>query len=68
MYPQIIRIKKENLSRMKNKIRKKEIQFKKGRLSERDLVNSIGSIVAHVNHVNSLSVRRKIFKESLNLV
>ena len=68
VYPQIIRIKKENLSRMKNKIRKKEIQFKKGRLSERDLVNSVGSIVAHVNHVNSLSVRRKIFKESLNLV
>lgn len=68
IYPQIIRIKRENLSRMKNKIKRKEIQFKKGHLSERDLVNSVGSIVAHVNHVNSLSVRRKIFKESLNLV
>lgn len=68
VYPQIIRIKRENLSRMKNKIKTKEIQFKKGHLSERDLVNSVGSIVAHVNHVNSLSIRRKIFKESLNLV
>ncbi|MBK7963826.1 MAG: RNA-dependent DNA polymerase [Bdellovibrionales bacterium] len=68
VFPQIIRIKRENLSRMKNKIRSREIQFKKGHISERDLINSVGSIVAHVSHVNSLSIRRSIFRESLNMV
>tara|TARA_B110001454_G_scaffold64823_1_gene63001 strand:+ start:52160 stop:53173 length:1014 start_codon:yes stop_codon:yes gene_type:complete len=68
IFPQLIRLKRENLSRMRIKIRKKEIQFKKGHVSERDLINSVGSIVAHVSHVNSLSVRRGIFKESLNTV
>ena len=63
IFPQIIRIKSENLSRMKSKIRKKEIQFEKGNLSERELVNSVGSILAHVKHVNSLSLRRNIFKK-----
>jgi RNA-directed DNA polymerase len=68
IFPQMIRIKSENLKRMKNKIRRKEFQFKKGHLSERDLINSIGSIVAHVSHVNSLSVRRCLFQESLRMV
>lgn len=68
VFPQLIRLKRENLSRMRTKIRKKEIQFKKGRVSERDLINSVGSIVAHVSHVNSLTLRRGIFKESLNTV
>jgi RNA-directed DNA polymerase len=68
VFPQLIRIKRENLARMRNKIRKKEFQFKTGRLSERDLINSVGSIVAHVSHVNSLSIRRNIFQKSLKMV
>lgn len=68
IFPQIIRIKRENLTRMKNKIKAKEAQFKRGHLSQRDLINSVGSIVAHVEHVNSLSLRRSIFKDSLNTV
>ena len=68
VFPQIIRIKRENLFRMRNKIKTKEAQFKKGHISERDLINSVGSIVAHVDHVNSLSIRRSIFKDSLNMV
>ncbi len=68
VFPQIIRIKRENLSRMKNKIRTRERQYKSGQLSERDLINSVGSIVAHVKHVNSLSIRRNIFRDSLKMV
>ena len=68
IFPQIIRIKRENLLRMKNRIKTKEAQFKKGHISERDLINSVGSIVTHTDHVNSLSIRRSIFKNSLNMV
>jgi hypothetical protein len=68
IFPKLIRLKRENLLRMKTKIRKKEIQFKKGYVSEKNLINSVGSIIAHVSHVNSLSIRKGIFEESLNMV
>lgn len=67
VFPQIIRIKRENLIRMRKKIRIKEESFKKGYISEEELVMSIGSIAAHVDHVNSLGIRRDIFKKSLKM-
>lgn len=68
IFPQLIRIKSENLSRMKNNIRRKEVQFIKGHVSEKNLINTVGSIIAHANHVNSLAVRRRIFDKTLNKV
>ena len=67
IYPNLIRIKRQNLVRMRRKIRRKERLFLKGKITERDLVQSIGSFVAHVAHVNSLAERRNIFSKSLNL-
>ena len=61
IFPQIIRLKSENLTRMKNKVRIKEAQFEKGHISEKSLVNSVGSMIAHIRHVNSLAIRRSIF-------
>jgi len=67
IFPNLIRIKRENLIRMRRKIRLKEALFLKGKISERSLTQSIQSIVGHVSHVNSLGARRKIFEESLKL-
>ncbi len=67
IFPGIIRIKRENLIRMNQKLKRKEKLYLKGRITERELVQSVGSIVAHVSHVNSLAVRRKIFEQSLKL-
>lgn len=67
VYPSLIRIKRENLVRMRKKIRKKEALFRRGKISESDLSQSVRSVVAHVSHVNSLAQRRNIFSESLNL-
>lgn len=63
----IIRIKRENLIRMNQKIKKKEKLYLEGLITERNLIQSVGSIVAHVSHVNSLGARRKIFEKSLKL-
>ncbi|MFZ1807250.1 MAG: hypothetical protein WAU36_08515 [Cyclobacteriaceae bacterium] len=63
----IIRIKRENLIRMNQKIKKKEKLYLKGQITERNLIQSVSSIVAHVSHVNSLAARRKIFEKSLKL-
>ncbi len=67
IFPGVIRIKRENLVRMRRKVRKKEKLYIQGRISEKSLIQSINSIVGHVAHVNSLSVRRGIFEESLRL-
>ncbi len=67
IFPGLIRIKRENLVRMNKKIKSKETLYLKGIITEADLVQSVSSVVAHVSHVNSLAVRRRIFEKSLKL-
>lgn len=67
VFPGIIRIKRENLVRMRRKIHQKEQLYIEGKISEKSLTQSVNSIVGHVAHVNSLSVRRGIFEKSLKL-
>ena len=66
-FPGVIRIQRQNLIRMRRKIRKKEKLYLQGKLSEKSLVQSVHSIVGHVAHVNSVNVRRDIFAESLKM-
>lgn len=67
IFPGIIRIKRENLVRMRKKIKRKEELYLKGIVPETALIQSVSSMVAHVSHVNSLGTRRKIFETSLKL-
>lgn len=67
VFPSLIRIKRENLVRMRRKIRRKEELYLKGTISETSLVQSVNSIVGHVAHVNSAKVRKGIFEKSLKL-
>jgi len=68
IFPSIIRLKNENLRRLIFKIKKKESLYAIGELPLNKLRQSVNSMVAHVEHANSLSLRRKIFKGSFNLV
>lgn len=68
VFPQLVRLQRSNLSRLRRSIRHCEAQFKAGRLSEQELIARVGSLVAHVEHVNSLSARKRIFEESLKMV
>lgn len=67
VFPGLIRIKRENLVRMRRKIQKKEQLYLKGKISERSLIQSVTSIIGHVAHVNSQSARRQIFESSLKM-
>jgi RNA-directed DNA polymerase len=67
IFPGVIRIKRENLVRMNQRVKRNEELYLQGRITEEKLVQSVGSIVAHASHVNSLAVRRKIFENSLKL-
>lgn len=67
IYPGVIRLKRENLVRMRKKICLKEHLYIEGKISEKDLLLSISSMVGHVSHVNSRAERRRIFERSLSL-
>lgn len=67
IYPRLIRLKRENLIRMRQKIRLKEKLYVAGRISEKDLILSMSSMVGHVSHVNSRAERRRIFERSISL-
>jgi hypothetical protein len=67
VFPGVIRIKRENLVRMRRKIRQKERLYLEGKIHERSLIQSVNSIVGHVAHVNSRSARRRIFEKSLKM-
>jgi len=67
VFPKLIRIKRENLVRLRKKVRRKEELFLKGKISEEELVLSIQSMVGHVQLSNSLGERRNIFSKSLKL-
>ena len=67
VFPNLIRVKRENLVRFRQKIRKKEELYLKGKLSEKSLVSSVNSMIGHVSHVNSAHERRRIFDRSLIL-
>ncbi|MGE4232054.1 MAG: reverse transcriptase domain-containing protein [Bacteriovoracia bacterium] len=67
VYPNLIRLKRENLVRLRKTIRGKERLYLEGRISENELVRSMTSIIGHVSHVDSQSERRKIFERSLKL-
>ncbi|MEI7972935.1 MAG: reverse transcriptase domain-containing protein [Bdellovibrio sp.] len=67
IFPGLIRIKRENLVRFRQKIRKKEEMYLAGKLSEKSLVQSVNSMIGHISHVNSAQERRRIFDRSLIL-
>lgn len=67
IFPNLIRIKRENLVRMRKKIRSKESLYLKGEITSKSLVQSVNSMVGHVAHVNSMFERRRIFEQSLKL-
>ncbi len=61
IFKKMIRLQRPNLIRLRRKLRKKEFQFKKGLLSEKDLVNSVNSMMAHIGHADTTALRRKEF-------
>lgn len=67
IYRNLIRLKRENLVRLRRSLRRKEADFKRGRISEEELILSVISLIGHISHVSSLGERRKIFERSLKM-
>lgn len=67
VFPKLIRVQRPNLVRMRRKIRDKERDFTKGRISEKELFQSMNSILGHIAQANSTALRRKEATISLKL-
>jgi RNA-directed DNA polymerase len=55
----LIRIQRKNLVRARRKINAKENAFRRGKITEDELIQSVNSLVAHIAHANSTRLRRK---------
>ena len=67
VYPGLIRLKRENLVRIRQSIRRKEEDYANGKITQKGLILSVNSIVGHVTHVDSMQERRRLFEKSLKL-
>ncbi|MBN1355753.1 RNA-directed DNA polymerase [bacterium] len=61
IYPRLIRIKRENLRRSLRRFKSREIQYGHDRIEFEKLLQSAGSIIAHMSHADSMQIRRRLF-------
>ena len=57
-----MRVRPENLRRMRKRLRKRRWQFEHGLIDEDDLAASVGSMFAHLSHGSTLGLRRALVK------
>ncbi len=61
IFPGLIRLQRANLVRFRRKVMRLEKKYKKGKIKEEDLINSVRSVVAHISHGNTKNLRNSVF-------
>jgi retron-type reverse transcriptase len=61
IYPTIIRVKKENIKRMKKNVKKREWEYNEEIISEAKLSQSVNSIIEFIKTANSERLRQNIY-------
>jgi hypothetical protein len=59
IFPGIIRLSRPSLVRCRRKLKHREKAFTHGRITEEALIQSAGSLIAHISHANTLMLRRQ---------
>ena len=62
VFPNLIRLQRPNLVRFRKNMRKKQRLYKNGLISESEMAQSVGSMIAHITHANSTMLRRSVLK------
>ena len=60
IFKKTIRIKRENLKRSFSRIKRREWEYKNGKISDAQLYQSVQSIFAHISFYNTFSLRRSL--------
>ncbi|NLV46946.1 MAG: RNA-directed DNA polymerase [Candidatus Hydrogenedentes bacterium] len=61
LYPGTIRLSRPSLVRCRRKLKRREDAFEAGRITEAALIQSVGSLIAHITHGNTMALRRQWF-------
>lgn len=64
IFESLVRLKRENLVRLRKKVRVKQKLYEEGKITEQELDASVRSMISFVSHGNTLNLRRSIFMES----
>jgi len=61
VFPGTVRLSRPSLVRCRRKLKRRERAFEGGHISEEMLVQSVGSLLAHIAHANTMALRRTWF-------
>jgi hypothetical protein len=67
IYPGVVRLEGKKWARFRRDVRKRERAYLDGLIGEEYLVQSISSMIGHIQHADTLSARRRFFEGSLSL-
>lgn len=65
IFPQLIRLQRPNLVRLRRRVQAKERKYAAGEITAEKMAQSVASMVAHASHANTRSLRRKMFEVSM---
>lgn len=61
LFPRLVRLQRKGWTRFKRAVRTREQDFLRGDIDERALVQSVQSLLGHVQHANTLHLRQRFF-------
>jgi retron-type reverse transcriptase len=67
IFPGLLRLDGRKWARFRCRVKALEEQYRRGLLSEESLSRSIASMIGHVQHADSVSVRKKFFASSIHM-
>jgi len=65
VYPGTIRLSRQSLVRCRRKVKHREQEFAAGRIMEETLIQSTGSLIAHISNADTMALRRQWFAETM---
>ena len=67
VFPGVVRFDARKLARLRRRVCLREADYRRGRIDEEALVQSVRGMVGHVCHIDSLQARKQLFAESLEM-
>ena len=64
LYPGTIRVSRPSLVRCRRKLKRREKAFQERRITEEAMIQSVGSLIAHISHADTVTLRRQWFRKN----
>ncbi len=62
VFPQLVKLSGEKWRRFRHRVRELEEDFSAGLITEDELARSVGSMLGHIRHADTLAARRQFFE------